>query len=303
MQKINTTLPPATSFQFLNDYWTLTKPRVVLLMLITSIVGMLLAAKTPIAWDTFFWTMIGLGFAMGGAAAINQTLDEHIDKIMQRTQERPVASGRIQPLNAFIFSGILCTTSMLILYFFINPLTALLTFIGVVTYAFTYTLFLKRATPQNIVIGGIAGALPPLLGWTAVTGAVHPHAWLLVLIIFVWTPPHFWALSVHRCNDYKNAAIPMLPVTHGIEFTKNNIILYTALLLLCCLLPYLTGMSGKIYLFGTLAINLLFLYHTIKLKLDKTNQHAMKTFTFSIIHLFLLFIFLLVDHYFAVPAF
>lgn len=295
--------PVVVKPSLLRDYWTLTKPKVVLLMLITSVVGMLLSSNAPIPFETFFWALTGLAGAMGGAAAFNQILDEQIDRIMKRTQNRPIAANRLTAQKALIFATLLCIVSLAILYFLVNPLTAVLTFLGVITYAFTYTVFLKRATPQNIVIGGIAGAIPPLLGWTAVTNSIHPHAWLLVLIIFVWTPPHFWALSIHRCNDYKEADIPMLPVTHGIQFTKNNIIFYTLLLILVCFLPFLTHMSGIVYLIGSTVLNSMFLYYAIKLKIDDSHRYAMKTFVFSIVHLFLLFAFLLLDHYFKINPF
>ncbi len=220
---------------------------------------------------------------------------------MARTLKRPIATGKIDDRKAIIMAAVLSISSMILLYFFINPLTALLTFFGLVGYAFVYTMYLKRATPQNIVIGGLSGAIPPLLGWTAVdgyAGTIHPHALLLVLIIFVWTPPHFWALAIFRRDEYAKANIPMLPVTHGIEFTKTSIILYTILLIFAGLLPYLTHMSGLVYVISSSILGLIFLAYAVKLKLSDERKIAMDTFKYSINYLLLMFIALLVDHYF-----
>jgi len=283
------------------DYLELTKPKVVLLILVTAIVGMFLATPGMIPIDILIIATIGIGFAAGGAAVVNHVVDKRIDAIMARTLKRPVATGKISDKQAIIFATVLSISSLLMLYFYINPLTALLTFFGLVGYAFVYTMYLKRATPQNIVIGGLSGAIPPLLGWTAVDGydgSIHPHALLLVLIIFVWTPPHFWALAIFRKDEYAKANIPMLPVTHGIDFTKTNIILYTILLIFAGLLPYLTHMSGKIYLVASSIFGLVFLAYTIKLKLSDDRKIAMDTFKYSINYLFLMFIALLVDHYY-----
>lgn len=283
------------------DYLELTKPKVVLLILITAVVGMFLATPAMVPWDILIVATVGIGFASGGAAVVNHVVDQKIDTIMARTSKRPVATGKIDQKKAILFAAVLSVSSLLMLYFYINPLTALLTFFGLVGYAFVYTMYLKRATPQNIVIGGLSGAIPPLLGWTAVdgyAGDIHPHALLLVLIIFVWTPPHFWALAIFRRDEYAKADIPMLPVTHGIDFTKTNIILYTVLLIFAGLLPYLTHMSGLIYLVSSTVLGLIFLWYTIKLKLSEERKIAMDTFKYSINYLLLMFVALLVDHYF-----
>lgn len=283
------------------DYLELTKPKVVLLLLITAVVGMFMATPDMVPWNILIVATVGIGFAAGGAAVVNHVVDKKIDAIMARTLKRPVASGKIADKNAIVFAAILSISSMIMLYFYINPLTALLTFFGLVGYAFVYTMYLKRATPQNIVIGGLSGAIPPLLGWTAVdgySGVIHPHALLLVLIVFVWTPPHFWALAIFRRDEYAKANIPMLPVTHGIDFTKTSIVLYTLLLFFAGLLPYLTRMSGMIYLISSTILGLIFLAYAIRLKLSKERKIAMDTFKYSIQYLLLMFIALLVDHYF-----
>jgi len=283
------------------DYLELTKPKVVLLILITAVVGMFMATPGMVPWNVLIIATIGIGFASGGAAVVNHVVDQKIDAIMARTLKRPVASGKISDKNAIIFASLLSISSLIMLYFLINPLTALLTFFGLVGYAFVYTMYLKRATPQNIVIGGLSGAIPPLLGWTAVDGyggEIHPHALLLVLIVFVWTPPHFWALAIFRRDEYAKAEIPMLPVTHGIDFTKTSIILYTILLIFAGLLPYLTHMSGLIYLVSSSILGIIFLIYAIRLKLSKERKIAMDTFKYSINYLLLMFIALLVDHYF-----
>ncbi len=283
------------------DYLELTKPKVVALILITAVVGMFMATPGMVPWDILIVATIGIGFASGGAAVVNHVVDQKIDAIMARTLKRPVASGKISDKQAIVFAAFLSISSLLMLYFYINPLTALLTFFGLVGYAFVYTMYLKRATPQNIVIGGLSGAIPPLLGWTAVDGYggnIHPHALLLVLIVFVWTPPHFWALAIFRRDEYAKADIPMLPVTHGIEFTKTNIILYTILLFFAGLLPYLTHMSGLIYLVSSSILGIIFLIYAIRLKLSKERKIAMDTFKYSVNYLLLMFVALLVDHYF-----
>ncbi len=283
------------------DYLELTKPKVVFLLLITAVVGMFMATPGMVPLDVLIVATIGIGFASGGAAVVNHIVDQKIDAIMARTQKRPVATGVIKDRDAIIFAAVLSIASLLLLYFYINPLTAILTFFGLVGYAFVYTMYLKRATPQNIVIGGLSGALPPLLGWTSVTGAsgeIHPHALLLVLIIFVWTPPHFWALAIFRRDEYAKAKIPMLPVTHGIDFTKTNIILYTILLIFAGLLPYLVGMSGLIYLISSTILGLIFLVYAVRLKLTDDRKLAMDTFKYSIQYLLLMFVALLVDHYY-----
>lgn len=282
------------------DYLELTKPRVVMLLMLTAIVGMFMSTPGMVPLDVLILGSMGMAFAMAAAAAVNHVVDQRIDSIMARTENRPVAKGKISSQKAIAFAAGLSVASMFILSFFINPLTAFLTLFGIVGYAFVYTMYLKRATPQNIVIGGLAGAIPPLLGWTAVTNSVDPHALLLVLIVFVWTPPHFWALAIHRRDDYAKAGIPMLPVTHGIEYTKSAVLHYTILMALCTLLPYLTGMSGLIYLTSALILNAIFIYYAVRLKFAPVTGIAMKTFGYSIVYLMCLFIVLLVDHYFMI---
>lgn len=283
------------------DYYEMTKPKVVYLLVFTAIVGMFLANDTEISWlppwSALIFGTLGIGLASGAAAVVNHVVDARIDTIMARTMQRPVAQGRVEPKKAVIFATVLAVAAMAMLWFLVNPLTAILTLGGLVGYAFIYTMFLKRATPQNIVIGGLSGAIPPLLGWTAVTASADPHAWLLVLIIFTWTPPHFWALSIHRIEDYAKAEIPMLPVTHGEEFTKTSILLYCILLILSTLLPYLTHMSGIIYLIGALILGFWFLYYCVVLKYREREGVAMKTFGVSIGYLTFLFLVLLLDHY------
>ncbi len=281
------------------DYLALTKPGVVLLLMVTAVAGMFLATDpagmVPLA--TLLPALIGLTLAMMASAAINQIIDQRIDRIMVRTENRPIVTGRLSQTQAIVFATLLTVLSMGILDQLVNRLTAILTFFGFVGYAFIYTLYLKRATPQNIVIGGLAGAIPQLLSWTAVTGELHPHAWLLVLIIFVWTPPHFWALAIHRVDDYAKAEIPMLPVTHGIPFTRSSVLYYTILLVICSMLPYLTGMSGVIYLLSALVLGLVFVMHAVRLRFGDDPRTPMKTFGYSITYLFALFTALLVDHY------
>jgi protoheme IX farnesyltransferase len=279
------------------DYYELTKPKVVLLLLLTALVGMCLASDSWISWQILTAGLIGIGFLSSAAAVVNHVVDRKIDGKMARTFNRPVAKGKVTPQKALIFAAVLTIVGYAILELWVNRLTAVLTLAGLLGYAVVYTMYLKRATPQNIVIGGLAGAIPPLLGWTSVTGEIHAHALLLVLIVFTWTPPHFWALAIHREKDYAKAKVPMLPVTHGIEFTKTSILLYTVLLCVVCFLPYLVGMSGLIYLIGSTLLNAGFLYYAWKLKFTSTEQTAMETFKFSIIHLMVLFVVLLVDHY------
>ncbi|MCC2637662.1 MAG: prenyltransferase family protein [Moraxellaceae bacterium] len=293
-----TTLAEKNEAPLWRAYWDLTKPGVVALLMVTAVIGMFLSTPGMVPLRVLVLGSLGLALAMMSSAVINQVMDQRIDAIMARTRNRPLVQGRVHTGAALFFAGLLCVLSLAILTFFINPLTAVLTFFGVIGYAVIYTLWLKRATPQNIVIGGLAGAIPPLLGWTAVTNEVHPHALLLVLIIFAWTPPHFWALAIHRRDEYAKADIPMLPVTHGLEFTKTAVLLYTIILLLTGLLPYLTGMSGLIYLAGSSLLGLGFLGYAIRLKFQSDPRIPMKTFGYSITYLFLLFLFLLLDHYF-----
>lgn len=285
------------------DYLELTKPKVVLLILLTAVVGMYMAPSDGVPLDILIIATVGIGFAAGGAAVVNHIVDQRIDAIMARTFKRPVATGKIDNTRAIILAVCLSAISMFLLFNYINPLTAFLTLGGLVGYAFVYTMYLKRATPQNIVIGGLSGAIPPLLGWTSIdgsSGTIHPHALLLVLIVFVWTPPHFWALAIFRKEEYAKANIPMLPVTHGIEFTKVNIVLYTILLLFAGALPYLVGMSYLIYLVSSTILGIIFLYYAIKLKRTDDRKVAMATFKYSIYYLMILFVALLIDHHYPI---
>lgn len=284
------------------DYLELTKPKVVALLVLTAWVGMVLASNHLAPWWLLLSATLGIGLLSAAAAALNHVVDQRIDARMARTHSRPVARGRISSKQAIVFACSLAAAGFALLYLAVNPLTAWLTLLSLFGYAVVYTMFLKRATPQNIVIGGLAGAMPPLLGWTAVTGEVHGYALLLVMIIFTWTPPHFWALAIHRRDDYARVNMPMLPVTHGIDFTKSAILLYTLLLCLVCLLPYIVGMTGAIYLVGSTLLNLRFLQYAWKLKFAAGSDTAMATFKFSIVHLMVLFLLLLVDHYFKVLA-
>lgn len=292
-QAINTTSKIA-----FRDYLELTKPKVVLLMLLTAVVGMLLASPPnvlPVKALTL--GLIGIAFAAGSAAIINHLVDKNIDVLMRRTQYRPVATGRIDPIKALVFSFALGIIGLSILAVCFNPLCAWLTFLSLVGYAVIYTLYLKHATPQNIVIGGLAGAAPPLLGWVAVTGTLDPDALLLVLIIFAWTPPHFWALAVYRHEEYKKASVPMLPVTHGIPFTKLNILLYTFLMVLTTILPFLSGLCGWVYLVSALLLGITFIGFSILMYKSDNPRYALLTFFYSIFYLMGLFISLLLDHY------
>jgi len=273
------------------DYYEITKPRVVALLVLTALVGMCLSIPGVIPWQLLIPAMLGIGMLSSAAAAINHIVDQRIDSVMARTHKRPLPNGRISQNSAIAFATGLALLGFLMLYALVNPLTAWLTLSGLVGYGFIYTMYLKRATPQNI------RATPPLLGWTAMTNDVHPHALLLVLLIFTWTPPHFWALAIHRKNDYAKVNIPMLPVTHGVSFTKTQILLYTILLFVVGLLPYLVGMSNWLYLLGAVTLNLAFFMYAWKLKFNADENSAMDTFKFSIIHLMILFVVLLVDHY------
>ena len=279
------------------DYLELCKPKVVALMVLTVVIGMCLATQEWVSADILLFGNLGIALCAASAATINHVVDRRIDTLMARTQNRPVATGKVDARSALLFALVLGVVGMVILTTLVNPLTAWLTLASLVGYAVIYTLFLKRATPQNIVIGGIAGAAPPLLGWTAVTGEFHGNALLLVLIIFAWTPPHFWALAIHRKEEYAKADIPMLPVTHGEAYTKLHILLYSVLLLLVSLMPWVTGMSGLIYLAGTLMLGSRFLYWAIALLRNKRPHAPIKMFRFSITYLMLLFVLLLVDHY------
>lgn len=278
------------------DYLELCKPRVVALMLLTVLVGMSLAPGW-VSLRTFAASLLGIGLCASSAATINHLVDKHIDSLMLRTRRRPIAHGRVSVVQAIGFAGILAVVGFTVLNYFVNSLTAILTFATLIGYAGVYTGYLKRATPQNIVIGGLAGAAPPLLGWTAVANQLAPEALLLVLIIFTWTPPHFWALAIYRCEDYQHAKVPMLPVTHGIHYTKLNVLLYTILLLVVSLLPVIIGMSSWLYLLAAVVLGARFLYWAIVLYRSQEALIAMQTFRFSIIYLMLLFVFLLLDHY------
>jgi len=282
------------------DYYSLTKPRVVQLLVFTAVVGMFLATPGLVPWDVLIFGSLGIGLAAASGAAVNHVLDQRIDAKMTRTRDRPLPTGRVSERDALVFALVLGVAGLAILTFLINPLTAVLTFISLIGYAVVYTVFLKRATPQNIVIGGAAGAAPPLLGWTAVTNEVSGYALLLLLIIFTWTPPHFWALAIARKDDYEKAGVPMLPVTHWIAMTKTFILCYTILLFIVSVLPYLTGMSGVLYLVGAVLLGGGFLYYAVRLKFVEHDGVAMKTFAYSITYLIALFSFLLVDHY--IPA-
>ncbi|WP_374322698.1 heme o synthase [Aquipseudomonas alcaligenes] len=279
------------------DYLELTKPKVVLLMLITSLVGMFLATRAGVPWTVLVFGNLGIGLCAGAAAAVNHVVDRRIDSIMARTHKRPVTAGRVTVPAALGFALLLAVVGQALLLAFTNELTAWLTLASLLGYAVLYTGFLKRATPQNIVIGGLAGAAPPLLGWVAATGHLSAEPLLLVLIIFAWTPPHFWALAIHRKEEYAKADIPMLPVTHGEHYTKVHILLYTAAMLAVTLLPYAIHMSGPLYLAAALLLGGRFMFWAWVLYRDSRPHAAINTFKYSIWYLFLLFIALLVDHY------
>lgn len=278
------------------DYLELCKPNVVALMILTSIIGMLLSVPGMVPWRVLVFGNVGIALCAAAAAAVNHMVDRHIDLKMARTINRPVAQGRISDRQAACFAAVLGAAGMLVLKIFTNDLTMWLTFAALIGYAFIYTSFLKRATPQNIVIGGLAGAVPPLLGWVAVTNEIHGHALLLVLIIFAWTPPHFWALAIHRRDDYAKAGIPMMPVTHGIPLTALHTVLYTLILIAITVLPFATRMFNWFYLAGAVLLGAGFLFWTIQLYRQKPGA-SMETFKFSIIYLMALFVVMLVDHY------
>lgn len=280
------------------DYYTLTKPKVVMLITFTAMVGMFLATERMVPWEILVFGSIGIALVAGSAAAINHLVDRHIDAVMARTRGRPLPTGQLEGWQVLTFAGLIGLLGMVLLLVFTNPLCAWLTFGSLIGYAVVYTMFLKRATPQNIVIGGAAGAAPPLLGWVAVSGQIEPGALLLFLIVFIWTPPHFWALAIHRRDEYAEVDIPMLPVTHGVELTRLHILLYTILLFLVALLPYLIGMSGLLYLLGACLLGGRFLWFAWRLYRDADTRMAMPTFGFSIVYLFALFAVLMVDHYF-----
>jgi len=294
---ISDTLNAGSSNPTWRDYLTLTKPRVVAVLVLTSMVGMLLARPVLPSVELFILANLGIGLAASAAAAVNHVVDRRIDAMMTRTKHRPVSEGKVSPINALLFAFALGVTGLGILVIVANLLTALLTFASIIGYAVIYTLYLKRATPQNIVIGGLAGAAPPLLGWVAVTNTIDPYALLLVAIIFAWTPPHFWALCIAKKEDYATADVPMLPVTHGDEYTRLQMLLYTILMVLVTMLPYLSGMSGVLYLLGVTIINARFLILLKKHSDTKDPQDAMALFWYSIRYIMWLFLFLLVDHF------
>jgi heme o synthase len=279
------------------DYLELTKPRVVLLMLLCAVVGMFLAVPGMVPLDALVFGLIGIALVAGSAAAVNHIADAEIDARMRRTSTRPVAMGRVSFMQGAVFAAVLGCTGMLILYFLVNPLTAWLNLASWVGYGLVYTLFLKRATPQNIVIGGLFGAAPPLFGWAAVTNSIEPGALLLVLIIFAWTPPHFWALALDRKEEYASVDVPMLPVTHGEAYTRLHIFLYTLIMFAVSLLPFAIGMSGLVYLAGAVALGAGFLYWAIVLLINRNPRAPIETFKYSIVYLIALFVVLLVDHY------
>jgi heme o synthase len=279
------------------DYLTLTKPRVVAVMVLTSMVGMLLARPVLPSLELFVLANLGIALAASAAAAINHVVDRRIDAIMNRTKHRPVSDGTVSPVYALTFAFLLGASGLSLLAVIANPLTAWLTFASIIGYAVIYTLYLKRATPQNIVIGGIAGASPPLLGWVAVTGSVDAEALLLVAIIFAWTPPHFWALCIAKKDEYAKAGVPMLPVTHGEDYTRLQMLLYTILMVLVTVLPYLSGMSGVVYLVGVTLINLRFMMFLKRHWVTEEAGDAMALFWYSIRYIMWLFLILLVDHF------
>ena len=279
------------------EYLALCKIKVVALIVFTAMVGMFLASPGLVPVVPFICGTLGIALAAASAAAINHVADHRIDALMARTRRRPLPTGRVSKGHALIFAAILGVASMSLLVVYVNALTALLTLLSLIGYAVVYTLYLKRATPQNIVIGGAAGAAPPVLGWTAITGTVDPHALLLFLLIFAWTPPHFWSLAIYRRNDYANADVPMLPITHGLDFTRLQILLYTVIMFLVSILPYATYMSGPFYLAGAVVLGLGFLYLAVRMQWDHDDRLAIRTFAYSIIYLMGMFFFLMVDHY------
>ncbi len=285
---------PATSWR---DYYEMCKPRVVMLMILTSVVGMMLAVPGMVPLDVLILGNLGIALVAASGAVVNHLIDRKIDILMKRTHNRPMAQGRVDVLQASIFAIAIGVVGMVILLFWVNPLCAWLTLASFVGYAFIYTGYLKHATPQNIVIGGLSGAMPPLLGSSAVTGTIEPHGLILVLIIFAWTPPHFWALAIHRKEEYAKSGVPMLPVTHGERVTKIHIVVYTVMLVLASIIPFFSGMSGWLYLLSALALGAGFMVWSLKLMYRQKPSTAMDTFKYSIVYLALLFVALVVDHY------
>lgn len=284
--------------RYLCDYLTLCKPRVVLLMLLTTWAGMYLATEHPLPLSLWIYATVGIALLSGAAATINHIIDHRVDAIMERTMHRPIPAGKLSLKNAGIFSTLQAIIGFIILYLGVNSVTAFLTLLAGVGYAGFYSMYLKRATSQNIVIGGLSGAMPPLLGWTAVTGDLDARGWLLVSIIFTWTPAHFWALCLHRFHEYKKTSIPMLPVTHGIPFTKLNIVFYSLLTIACSLLPFAIGMSGQFYLVSAILLDIGLIGYALKLQFASTDTGiALQTFNYSLVYLTGLFIVLLLDHH------
>ncbi|MFK7993053.1 MAG: heme o synthase [Granulosicoccus sp.] len=284
------------------DYLEITKPKVVLLLVFTALVGMALAVPLWLPLQETFFGLLGIGLASSSAAAINHVIDQRSDAIMKRTENRPIPQGALSTRQCLVFAIVIGMLGMVLLVTLVNVLTAVLTFFSLIGYAIVYTVYLKRATPQNIVIGGAAGAMPPVLGWAAVTNEVTAAALLLFLIVFIWTPPHFWALAIHRRDDYAKVDIPMLPVTHGIPFTRIQIFLYTVLLVVVSIFPYLIQMSGPLYLVGAVVLGVMFLWHAWKMFDDQATSQPIKTFVFSINYLMWLFGIMLVDHYIPVVS-
>ena len=288
-----TTNPAATW----RDYYEMCKPRGVMLMILTSLVGMFLAVPGMVPVDVIVLGNLGIALVAGSGAVVNHLIDRKIDVVMKRTHNRPIPQGRVDPLQAGVFAAVIGLAGMAVLLLWVNPLSAWLTLASFIGYAFIYTGYLKLATPQNIVIGGLAGAMPPLLGWSAVTGTIEADAVVLVLIIFAWTPPHFWALAIHRKEEYAKSGVPMLPVTHGERVTKIHITVYTVILVVVSIIPYLSGMSSLLYLSAAVALGAGFMFWSLKLMRNPAQRTAMDTFKYSIVYLALLFVALVVDHY------
>lgn len=295
IQPVHTQSLSVRAYDLLQDYLAISKFKVVAMLVLTAWVGLALAPDVGRGIGVQVISLLGIGLLSAAAAVINHVVDSEIDSKMARTRHRPVAKGRLSKTHALTFAASIGIAGFIMLMVWANTLTAVLTLFALVGYAFVYTSFLKRATPQNIVIGGLAGAMPPLLGWVSETNQMAAAPWLLVMIIFTWTPPHFWALAIARKSDYERAKIPMLPVTHGIDFCKTCVVAYSVLLALVCVMPYLIGMSGGIYLVGACALNSVFMYKAIKLKFAANNDKAMDLFRFSIVHLMVLFVILFID--------
>jgi len=294
---MNDVTVPARITPAWRDYLALCKPRVVSLIVFTAVIGMLLSTPGMVPLDILVFGTLGIALAAGSAAAINHVAEYRIDALMARTENRPLPQGEISRRHALVFALLIGALAMYLLVAFVNPLTAILTFASLIGYAVIYTMHLKHATPQNIVIGGAAGAAPPVLGWVAVTGSVDPHALLLFLIIFAWTPPHFWSLAIYRREEYAKAEVPMLPITHGVDYTRVQILLYTIILTITTILPYVTYMCGEFYLVGALLLDGVFLYYAIRMLFDHRDELAKRTFGYSIVYLTLLFVVFFIDHY------